>query len=92
MMPSDKIYYFKGKTECDFVIQKGINIESLIQVSWNINEKETRDREIKGLVEASEITGCQNLLIITVDDDEEIVLEDKRIRVIPAWKWILGLN
>ena len=92
MMPSDKIYYFQGKTECDFVIQKGINIESLIQVSWNINEKETRDREIKGLVEASETTGCQNLLIITVDDDEEIVLEDKRIRVIPAWKWILTLN
>ncbi|MCH5235581.1 MAG: ATP-binding protein [Muribaculaceae bacterium] len=92
MMPSDKIYYFQGKTECDFVIQKGINIESLIQVSWNINEKETRDREIKGLMEASGTTGCQNLLIITVDDDEEIVLEDKRIRVIPAWKWILSLN
>ena len=92
MMSSDKIYYFQGKTECDFVIQKGINIESLIQVSWNINEKETWDREIKGLMEASETTGCQNLLIITIDHDEEIVLEDKRIRIVPAWKWILSLN
>ena len=89
LMPSDKIYYFQGKTECDFVIQKGINIESLIQVSWNINEKETLDREIKGLMDASEITGCQNLLIITLEDEEEIVIDDKRIRVIPAWKWIL---
>ncbi|MCH5258072.1 MAG: ATP-binding protein, partial [Lachnospiraceae bacterium] len=92
MMPSDKIYYFQGKRECDFVIQKGINIESLIQVTWNINEKETRDREIKGLMEASEATGCQKLLIITVDVEEEIVLDDKRIRVIPAWKWILSLS
>ena len=92
MMPSDKIYYFQGKTECDFVIQKGINIESLIQVSWNINEKETRDREIKGLMEASETTGCQNLLIITLDDEEEIIIDDKTIKVIPAWKCILAIN
>ena len=67
------------------------HIESLIQVSWNINEKETRDREIKGLMEASETTRCKNLLIITVDDEEEIVLDDKKIKVIPAWKGILGL-
>ena len=92
MMPSDKIYYFQGKRECDFVIQKGINIESLIQVTWNINEKETRDREIKGLMEASEATGCQNLLIITVDVEEEIIIDDKTIKVIPAWKWILSLS
>ena len=92
MMPSDKIYYFQGKTECDFVIQKGINIESLIQVSWNIKEQETREREIKGLLEASETTGCQNLLIITVDSEEKIIVDDKVIKVIPAWKWILSLS
>ncbi|MCH5227259.1 MAG: ATP-binding protein [Muribaculaceae bacterium] len=92
MMPSDKIFYFQGKTECDFVIQKGINIESLIQVSWNINEEETREREIKGLMEASETTGCQNLLIITLDDEEEIIIDNKTIKVIPAWKWILSLT
>ena len=92
MMPSDKIYYFQGKTECDFVIQKGINIESLIQVSWNIKEQETREREIKGLLEASETTGCQNLLIITVDSEGKIIVDDKVIKVIPAWKWILSLS
>ena len=91
-MPSDMIYYYQGKTECDFVVQKGIKIESLIQVSWNINEKETRDREIKGLIEASETTGCQNLSIITGDSEEEIIINDKMIKVIPAWKWILTLT
>ena len=54
-------------------------------------DQETRQREINGLIEASDATGCRNLFIITADTDEEIRLSDNRIiNVLPAWRWLLG--
>lgn len=88
--PIDQIYYYQGRGECDFVVQRGIEIESLIQVSWDMNDEATRRREIDGLLEAAEVTGCRNLLIVTADSREEIRLADGRvIRVVPAWQWLL---
>ena len=57
-----------------------------------MEDDDTREREIKGLLEASHATGCDNLLIIT--DDEAAVFErdGKRIEVIPAWRWLLGME
>lgn len=89
--PIDRIFYYHGKGECDFVIQRGVEIDSLIQVTWNMDDQETRQREINGLIEASDVTGCRNLFIITADTDEEIRLGDNRIiNVLPAWRWLLG--
>ncbi len=90
--PIDKIYYYQGKGECDFVLQRGIDVDRLIQVTWDMSNEETRDREIDGIMEASKATGCKNLYIITYDSAEEIkVAEDTIIHVIPAWKWLLGM-
>lgn len=90
--PEDQIFYYQGNGECDFVVQRGVEIDILIQVTWNMSDDETRQREINGLLEASEITGCRNLLIITADSSEEIKLDtDKVIHVIPAWRWLLGI-
>lgn len=89
--PSDNIYYYQGKGECDFVVQRGIEIEKLIQVTWDMTNPETRRREIAGLLEASEATGCDNLYIITSDSQEEITTDSgKTILVIPAWRWLLN--
>ena len=90
-IPIDRIFYYHGKGECDFVIQRGVEIDSLIQVIWNMDDQETRQREINGLIEASDVTGCRNLFIITADTGEEIRLSDNRIiNVLPAWRWLLG--
>lgn len=89
--PVDRIFYYQGKGECDFVVQRGVEIECLIQVTWEMSDEETRRREIAGLIEASDITGCQNLLIITNDSSEEIITEGgQMIHVVPAWRWLLG--
>lgn len=89
--PVDRIFYYQGKGECDFVVQRGVEIECLIQVTWEMSDEETRRREIAGLIEASEVTGCQNLLIITNDSSEEIITEGgQMIHVVPAWRWLLG--
>lgn len=89
-LQSDRISYFQGNAECDFVLQREENVILLIQVSWSIADDETRKREIKGLLEASSVTGCDNLLIITDDEKDSLNIEGKRVDVIPAWEWLLG--
>lgn len=89
--PVDQIYYYQGKGECDFVVQRGTVIDQLIQVTWDMTDEETRRREINGLVEAAETTGCRNLLIITADQQEKIDFDNGiSIHVIPAWRWLLN--
>lgn len=89
--PLDRIFYYKGVGECDFVVQSGIEIVQLIQVTWEMNDDETRRREIDGLIEAAKVTGCKNLYIITADTSEEITHESGlKIHVIPAWRWLLN--
>ena len=89
-LPLDRIFYYQGKGECDFVVQHGTEIEKLIQVTWSMKDDETRRREINGLKEASDVTGCRNLYIVTADESEEIVIDEGRtIHVVPAWRWLL---
>ncbi len=86
----ERIFYYQGKGECDFVVQRGVEIDSLLQVTWDMSDEETRRREINGLVEAAEATGCKNLYIITAEQQEEIKLENGvSIHVIPVWRWLL---
>lgn len=90
--PVDRIFYYQGKGECDFVVQSGMEIKRLIQVTWDMRDEETRRREIKGLVEAAAATGCDNLFIITFDSNEEIKLDNGMvIHVLPAWRWLLEI-
>jgi predicted AAA+ superfamily ATPase len=89
--PVDRIFYYQGRGECDFVIQRGTEIVRLIQVTWQMTDDATRRREIQGLLEASDATGCGELLIITADESDEITADDgRRIHVVPAWQWLLN--
>ena len=88
-LPSDKISYYQGDSECDFVFQRGDSVAQLIQVTWSMAVENTREREIKGLLEASVVTGCNNLLIVTKDEETVITQEDKQINIVPAWKLLL---
>lgn len=90
-LPSGKISYYQGNAECDFVLQHEDKVTQLIQVTWNMTDNETREREIKGLQEASSTTGCDNLLIITRDEESRLEKEGKAIQATPpAWKWLLN--
>ena len=88
--PIDTIFYYKGKQECDFVLQRGVEVEALFQVCWDLSDAETLQREIGGLIEASAATQCDKLFIITAEDSDTIDVAGRTIRVIPAWKWLLG--
>lgn len=87
--PFSKIYYYKGNVECDFVVQENECVNELIQVTWDMYDEETRKRETAGILEASKVTNCNNLTIITSDEETTIISNEKVINVVPAWKWLL---
>ena len=64
-------------------------VTRLIQVSYQMNDEETRRRGVGGLLEAAQATGCRELTIITMDMDTEWQEQDMVIRVLPAWRWML---
>lgn len=83
-----KITYFNENRECDFVIQSEDRVKALYQVCWTIEDDSTKEREIAGLLAAAEATHCDNLNIITFDEEETITRGGRNIEVIPAWKWL----
>jgi len=85
------IYYWQDiyKYEVDFVIKKGLKINQLIQVCYKLEDYNTRKREIKALLRASKELKCDNLLIITEDEEGEETFENKKIRYMPLWRWLL---
>lgn len=90
-LQSIEIYYWQdnNRNEVDFVIKNGLRIKQLIQVCYNINEFNTKKREIKSLIKASKELKCNNLLIITDDKEGEELVNKKKINYIPLWKWLL---
>lgn len=76
--------------ECDFVVQRNEHIDELIQVTWDMSEESTKEREISGILEASKVTKCDNLTIITTEEESILEINGKKINIIPAWKWALG--
>ena len=89
LKPCDKIFYFQNTKECDFVVQQNERIVDLIQVTWDMRDKETRKRELEGILEASLVTRCDSLIILTNDEEGEITEKGKTIKVLPVWKWLL---
>ena len=84
---SKEIYYHKNNKECDFVIKEGTKIIEAIQVCHELN-RENQDREINGIMEAIEQFKLNEGTIITFDQEDTIIKDKMKIKVIPAWKWM----
>jgi len=89
--PVFEVFYFKDyqQHEVDFVIKEGLKINQLIQVTYASSKDEIEKREIKALIKASDLLKCKNLLIITWDYEDEIKVNNKTIKCLPLWKWLL---
>ena len=86
-----QIFYWKSieQKEVDFVVKKDLKIKQLIQVCLNLEELQTKKREIEALLSASKKLKCNNLLVITFDYEAEEKIKEKKINFIPLWKWLL---
>lgn len=87
---SKEVFYHNVKHECDFIIRDKNTITEAIQVCWEMDEKETRKRELAGLLDALSNYKLSEGLILTESNEDEIQIENKTIRVIPVWKWLLS--
>ena len=85
----DVFYYKDTSSQVDFVVAKDGNVRELIQVSYDISNEKTRKREIRGLKNAAKQLKCNNLTLITFEDNETIEEDGLTINVIPATEWLL---
>ena len=85
-----EVFYHLEKKECDFIIKDGPEVIQAIQVSGNISNELTREREIEGLIDALGTYDLSEGTIITSDTNEELKVGKYSIIIIPAWKWLLG--
>lgn len=86
-----EIYYHAQKHECDFLIKEKNRITEAIQVCWSVYNQTTRQREIEGLVEALINYNLKEGLILTDDEEDEFDIHNFKIKVKPAWKWLLSI-
>jgi uncharacterized protein len=86
-----EVFYWKDyqQNEVDFVIKEGLEIKQLIQVTYASSKDEIEKREIRALLKAGKLLKCKNLLIITWDYEDEIKINNKIIKCLPLWKWLL---
>ncbi len=83
-----EIYFHKEEHECDFLIRRGKDIVSAVQVTWELN-RTSAQREIDGLLEAMKRYHLKEGLILTYEQEEERKVGSKKIHILPIWKWLL---
>lgn len=84
-----EIFFLKNSWECDFIEIEKDEAVSAVQVSLSLENRETRDREIKGLVYACKKLNLDSGCIITGDDYQELDADGIHIRVLPAYRYLL---
>lgn len=80
-----EIYYSSDRSECDFVLVQGRKVSHAIQVCHSMADGRTRDREIRGLVEAMQTFDLTRGLILTDDEAGEHVEGKLQITLKPFW-------
>ncbi len=90
--PERELFYWKDVYHCevDFVIKKGLKVESIIQVCWNIQDEKTKNRELRSLAKAMKELKVSSAILITEDAEGEEKLHGNTVKLIPLWKWLLA--
>lgn len=86
-----EIYYWKDhqQREVDFVVKAGRSVRQLIQVCYDMEDLATKERETASLLKAGKELKCRNLLLITWDYDGEEEMDNRKLKFIPLWRWLL---
>jgi len=85
-------YYYRSDNgkEVDFVLRKGLKVDQLIQVCYDVDDHSTRKRELSALVKAGKDLGCGNLTILTWDRMADEMHGGSRVIFLPLWRWLIG--
>ena len=83
------LFYYRSRNdkETDFVTRKCSHVDSLIQVCYDISHERTLKREVDSIVECAGELNCQNLIIVTMNEERTIEHKGYQIRVMPIHKF-----
>jgi uncharacterized protein len=90
-----ELYFWKNvqQHEVDLVVVENRKVSQIIQVCWNMEKPETREREIRAIVTAGAELKCKKLLILTENKEgvENVEWFGKKaaVQFLPLWKWML---
>ena len=84
--PGKTLFYYRSRNdkEVDFVLRRGVQVEHLIQVCYDLTSPKARNREIQSLVECAEELHCTKLSIITYNHCEQIEYKGHTLNAVPV--------
>lgn len=84
----NEVFYYKNGVEVDFFIPS----EGLaVQVSVNVDNSDTFERETRALVALNKHLECKRLIIVTLATEQTVTIANTTIEIIPAAKWLLNI-
>lgn len=85
-----ELFYYRSRNdkETDFVCRRGVKVDQLIQVCFDMTSIKTRKREVDSIVECAKELKNSNLTIVTWDQEEVIEKDGYIINVIPFAKFV----
>ncbi len=85
-----EVYHYQTRSgfNVDFVTKQGTSFQ-LIQACADLRNEETRQREIRALVEGAKEMRLIEGLIITEDEEFEITVEAVKIKAVPLYKYLI---
>lgn len=87
----DTLFYYhtQNNREIDFVLRESHVVSCLVQVSYDISNAKTRERELKAMEEAAKELKCGNLLLITWDTEDAVEYKGYIVKITSVKKWFL---
>ena len=87
----EEVYYWKNpqQEEVDFVVKEGLKIKKVIQVCYALDDHDTKKREVRSLLKALREFNLAEGIIITYDYEGEEEIQEKKIRYVPLWRWLV---
>jgi len=83
-----EVFYFRRDYECDFITRDAKKNAELFQVCFELND-ENKDREVNGILAAMDYTNLKTGTILTLNQNDELDFDNKKVTVRPVWQWLL---
>jgi hypothetical protein len=85
------VFYWKDAQgyEVDFITMCQNKIGDIIQVSFDVSEAKTKNREVRALLRSMAFFNMKEGLIVTEDLEAEETIKGCLIRYVPIWKFLL---
>ena len=83
------MFYYRSRNdkEVDFVLRKETRVERLVQVCYDLSSPKTEKREVDSIVECAGELKCNNLTIVTDNEERTIEKDGYMITVVPVSKF-----